>query len=363
MRIGLLIYGNLESISGGYLYDRKLVEYLRQQGDTVEIISLAQRSYQNELWFPPDLLSQLDTSIDILVQDELVHPSVLRINSRIRNKYAIPVVGLVHLFTCCANQPGWKAWFYRLTERHYINSIDALIVNSKHTLKQASDLMDGQPLPPHMVALPAGDNFDGMAFDKPGLRPQHHNTLKILSVGNLIQQKGIHVLLEALRKAPDIDFELLVCGRLDMEPQYTRYIHNLIKHPHLEGRVALQGPLDRPSLASLYAASDVFVLPSVNEAYGIVYLEAQQFGLPAIGTTAGGAGEIITDGVNGYLIKPGDSTALAARLGTLYRERSLSATFGEQARLAYARHPRWQDTCAGIRTFLLEQITRNGARH
>src|SRR5512141_1954143 len=78
MKIGLIIYGSLDTLSGGYLYDRKLVEYLRAQDDTVKIISLRWRNYFAHLTdnctfhLPPDL--------DILIQDELNHPSLIGAN-------------------------------------------------------------------------------------------------------------------------------------------------------------------------------------------------------------------------------------------------------------------------------------------
>src|SRR5215510_9458402 len=98
MKIGLVIYGSLNTLSGGYLYDRKLVEYLRAQGDAVEIISLRWRNYAAHLTdnfsfrlplsdvTPATHLRRTqvpggageqppDHQFDILIQDELNHPS------------------------------------------------------------------------------------------------------------------------------------------------------------------------------------------------------------------------------------------------------------------------------------------------
>lgn len=362
MKVGLLIYGSLDSVSGGYLYDRKLVEYLRKQGDTVEILSIPRNNYLRDILFPPDLESSLKAGFDVLVQDEWVHPSLVRINPQIRSQYRIPIVALVHLFSAFANRPVLQSSVYRLIERQYLKTVDAVIMNSRHTLKMATTLMNEHPLPPHIVAVPAGDNFPVDIAD-PALKNRSESTkLRILSVGNLIRQKGLLHLLDALEKA-DIEFELHICGRTDMEPDYTQTLRKRLSRACFRDRVTVHGPCERDSLARLYAASDVFVLPSVNEAYGIVYLEAQQFGLPTIGTTAGGAAEIIRDGINGYLVPPGDSTLLAERLSSLYRDRQLLNRLGNAARESYAAHPRWQDTCAGIRTFLLETIKHTRTQH
>ena len=87
MRIGLVIYGSLDTFSGGYLYDRKLVAHLRDAGDEVEIISIPWRNYAAHLTdnFSASLLRRLAGSrFDVLIQDELNHPSLFWLNQRLR---------------------------------------------------------------------------------------------------------------------------------------------------------------------------------------------------------------------------------------------------------------------------------------
>jgi glycosyltransferase involved in cell wall biosynthesis len=98
------------------------------------------------------------------------------------------------------------------------------------------------------------------------------------------------------------------------------------------------------------------VLPSAYEGYGIVYVEAQQFGLPVIGTTGGAAHEIISDGYNGFLVAPEDGGAVAAHLLNLHCNRQHLLELSLHALDAYARHPRWDDSCEIIRQFLLTQL-------
>jgi hypothetical protein len=116
MRIGLIIYGTLDSLSGGYLYDRKLVEFLRAQGDSVEIISLPWRNYAAHLTdnlrfrLPhSDVIarsgadsattkqSPIHQEFDILIEDELNHPSLIAANAA---KHPYPIVSLVHHLRC-----------------------------------------------------------------------------------------------------------------------------------------------------------------------------------------------------------------------------------------------------------------------
>ena len=83
MRLGLIIYGKLNTLTGGYIYDKILVEYLQECGHHVDIISYPRRNYIRCLLdnFSPDLCSKLVTSkYDILLQDELNHPSLFLSN-------------------------------------------------------------------------------------------------------------------------------------------------------------------------------------------------------------------------------------------------------------------------------------------
>jgi hypothetical protein len=112
MKIGFLIYGSLDTLSGGYLYDRKLVEYLRSQGDTVEIISLPWRNYAAHL--TDNFRFSLPRGLDLLIQDELNHPSLLSAN---RKPHPYPAISLVHHLRCSELRPKWQNLFYRAIER------------------------------------------------------------------------------------------------------------------------------------------------------------------------------------------------------------------------------------------------------
>jgi glycosyltransferase involved in cell wall biosynthesis len=360
MHVGLLIYGDINTQSGGYLYDRKLVAGLQQLGDTVEIISLPHRSYLRELCQQASLGSLVRPGLDVMIQDELVHPSVWRINHQLKQQTGIPLAGLVHLFSACARQPLYRAWLHRLAEQRYIRSVDGLILNSRNTLQQACELVGRDNLPAHVVAVPAGNNFTSTSHKSDAAAT---GPLRLLYAGNVIRQKGLHILLKALASLPRQDYKLTVAGRLDMEPGYVNAIRKQIKQLQLESQVVLTGPQQSAELASTYQTHQLFVLPSVNEAYGIVYIEAQQFGLPVIGTTAGGAGEIITDDYNGYLIQPDDSATLGRLLASLHADRTKLQTLGNNAQAAYRQHPTWEDTCRTIRTFLINLVSRKGELH
>ena len=87
MNIGLVIYGSLDLVSGGYLYDRLLVDHLRKRGARVEILSLPRRNYWRHLAdnFSRRLPRAVEAmSPDLLLQDELYHPSLFHTNRRLK---------------------------------------------------------------------------------------------------------------------------------------------------------------------------------------------------------------------------------------------------------------------------------------
>ncbi|MCB9135412.1 MAG: glycosyltransferase family 4 protein [Anaerolineales bacterium] len=358
MRLALLIYGSLDTISGGYLYDRKLVEYLRGQGDTVEIISIPWRNYAAHLTdnFSPALYRRLKAFRgDILIQDELNHPSLFLLNRRLRNTdYAI--TSIVHHLRASEQHPAGIMPLYRAVERAYLCTLTGFVFNSRTTQRAVGALM-GQEVARSVVAVPAGDRLPINLGDADirqrgmGLGP-----LRLLFVGNVIPRKGLHTVLAALARVV-FPWTLDVAGDLRVASDYVRGLQEEVARRgwgRREGaqQVKFWGAVTDEALARLASGSQVLVMPSSYEGYGIVYLEGMGFGLPAIGTTAGAAGEIITDGVDGFLIAPEDAESLAERLRELDENRARLVAMSLAAQRRYAAHPTWEASMAQIREFL-----------
>jgi glycosyltransferase involved in cell wall biosynthesis len=356
MRVGLIIYGSLDTISGGYLYDRQLVQYLRGCGDTVEIFSLPGRNYARHL--ADNLSGQLwqqlrSAQLDVLLQDELNHPSLLRLNRRLRGRVSYPVVSIVHhLRSSELHAPGAQE-FYRWIEQRYLASVDALICNSETTRRAVSDALDRSDLARSVVAYPGGDRLTStLTSDAIRQRASQAGPLRLVFVGNLIRRKGLLVLLEALLKLPHGTCQLIAVGDANVDALYMRVVYHLLMVTQLAD-VTLTGAVDDADLAAILAQGDVLVVPAEYEGFGIVYLEGMNFGLPAIGTTCGGAREIIADGVNGYLVPPNDPAAVADCLMSLAANRAKLAQMSLAARERFLAHPGWNDSMASVRQALL----------
>ena len=349
MKVGVVIYGSLDTVSGGYLYDRKLVDYLREQGDTVEIISLPWRNYASHL--TDNLGFRLPSGFDILIQDELNHPSLIGAN---QGKHPYPIVSLIHHLRSSELRPKWQNYLYRVVEKKYLQSVDAFIFNSKTTEKVVSGFIEGTR--PSILAFPPTDRFGDKVVSEDTIRDRAESyELRILFLGNVIYRKGLHTLLEAVGKI-HTHVKVDVVGGLMAEPKYAQQIQKQRTVGSLSATVRFHGTMDNDPLIKMYRQSHVMVVPSSYEGYGIVYLEGMGFGLPAIGTTAGAAGEIITHGEDGYLIEPNDADALEGHLLTLGKDRKLLTQLSLNAVRRYKSQPKWVETAGQIREFLLKQI-------
>lgn len=360
MRVGLLIYGSLETRSGGYLYDRYLVRYLRSQGDQVEVISLPWRNYAAHLG--DNLSLQLarrlrGLEIDILVQDELNHPSLAWLNGWLKPQLRYPIISLVHHLRSDELRAGWQNWLYRQVERRYLASVDGFIFNSHTTRRAVAAVLGGSLQPPAVVATPGGDRFSPqLGSDWIEYRSYRADYVRFMFLGSLTVRKGLHTLLAALARLPSAGWQLRVIGSSQAEPGYARDMQALAQQLGLSERVHFLGEINDQELPKLMAESHALVVPSSYEGFGIVYLEAMGFGVPVVGGQQGGAAEIIAHGENGYLVPSEEPQLLAEFLANWLQDRSKLAEMGIAARRRYEQFPGWQDSMARIRAFLGDQL-------
>ncbi|MEW6659869.1 MAG: glycosyltransferase family 4 protein [Thermodesulfobacteriota bacterium] len=354
MKIGLLLYGNLEIVTGGFIYDRLLVKYLESQGDRVEVISLPWPAYGRGLLdnFSPALKQRLEKlDCDVLLQDELIHPSFFRLNQWLRRRLQGPIIAIVHHLRASEAHPPWRRRLYRWIEKQYLRAVDGFVCVSRATKAEVIKMVgNGRPL---VVAHPGGDRLPGsISQEQIAARARAPGPLEIIFIGSLVPRKELHTLLTALAALPRAGWRLKVVGSLTMDSAYVEDIRGQLEATGLTAQVDLLGILESGELAPLLARSHMLAVPSSYEGFGIVYLEGMSFGLPAIASTAGGAREIINHGRDGFLVAPGDTAALAGHLGDLIMDRGLLLQMSLAAQANFARHPTWEESLAAIHGFL-----------
>ncbi|MFY9572174.1 MAG: glycosyltransferase [Blastocatellia bacterium] len=204
-----------------------------------------------------------------------------------------------------------KKWHVRMDQRCTRLS-DAIIAVSRHT---AVHMIETEGAPSNKVHVVLnGIDFERVELSGPDARERvrrenaDDDAYLLLIVARLHPEKGHHYLFEALpevRRRVNRPVRLLVAGTGPFDSAYKEEVRAL----GCEDIVSFLG--FRKDSADLMAAADLLILPSVAEAFGLVLAEAIYLGTPVIATRAGGIPEIVDDGVDGVLVAPADTKALA----------------------------------------------------
>jgi glycosyltransferase involved in cell wall biosynthesis/GT2 family glycosyltransferase len=165
--------------------------------------------------------------------------------------------------------------------------------------------------------------------------------LRLLFVGRLEERKGIDTLLDSLphllMRYENLDVVLVGDDSIEGRTGKTYRRDFLDQHHRCEfiNRVRFAGFIDDNALREEYRNCDIFVAPSRYESFGLIFLEAMMFGKPVIGCRAGGMPEVISDGIDGFLIPPGDGEALQGAISKLLDSAGARAEMGRAARVKY----------------------------
>lgn len=327
MKVGLVIYGDLGQATGGYLYDRMLVRELRRRGHSVNVLSLRKKPHIEQVADNSDpAVRSWMRKQDVIVQDELCHPSLYRLNLQ-RER---PVVALVHNLSTSLGPPSDIA---RSMERSFLESVDAVVCTSRATLGAC------QSLCPHPLRAAVAHPGRGHMMPQPHL--QGSGELRVLHVGNIHPTKGLDVLLAALSELFPAPFRLEVAGAITDAP-FRRSLDDLMDAP-LRSRVRFLGPVPEALMCERYRRADVVAVPSRYEGFGIALLEAMGFGVPVIAGREGGSGELVTHGREGFLVRPGDQGAVVRHLRFL-SDNARREGMGKAARRRWEAQPTWEES-------------------
>ena len=342
MRVALVVPGSVDATSGGFAYDRALLEELRAAGDEARVVSVPWRRY------PLGVVDALSTpplgDADVVLADELAHPALLRLDAD------APVVALVHHLRCDATE-GLPAAVARTLERRFLRGCDAAVCTSRATARSVERHAPG--LPTH-VAPPADTQFDPAVTPDEVAERAREDPFRVAFVGNLVPRKGVLTLLDALARldaggsAPS--WRATFVGA-HADEAYLRRVRDRIRRHGLGDAVRLSGSLPTDETAAVLRESHVYAMPSAHEGFGIAYLEAMGFGLPVVASASGGASDLV-DGEAGVLVDPGDAAAVGDALAGFAADRERLAAAGRAALDRYRAHPSWTETVADLRGFL-----------
>lgn len=161
-------------------------------------------------------------------------------------------------------------------------------------------------------------------FQQNGRAPS--SRFKLVFVGGVCVQKGVIILLDALRRIRYTDVEVVLNGAV--EPAVLDWLTTV--QPELRQK-RIEVVIDPGDPVRHLSDASAFVLPSMHDAFGIVVLEAMAAGLPVITSNQTGAKDLVEEGANGFVVPAGDADALADKIETLYEDGELRRRMGQRS--------------------------------
>jgi glycosyltransferase involved in cell wall biosynthesis len=332
------IPGDLDTPTGGYRYDKRVIEELPALGWRVKHLQLSPE-------FPSPSENALAETAKIfsgIAPDALVMIDGLALGAiplSILNSLKARLVALCH--HPLAFETGLtsdRIDYLHRTEREALSRSIATIATSRSTAQLLAREFNVAP--------------DDLTVAEPGTEPSSRakggvSPLRILSVGAVTRRKGHDTLAKALSKIRDLEWEWRIAGSTDRDPIAIQALDREISEGKIKERTALLGPLDDAGLEKEYSSASLFVLPSHFEGYGMAFTEALARGLPVVAGSGGALVETVPKDA-GVFVTPGNFGELALTLRRLLTTPSEISKRAEAAWEYAKKLPRWRDTARMI---------------
>ncbi len=361
--VAFAIPGDLDAATGGYAYARQVLRYFPEHGIIGHHIRLPASfpdPTPDDVAHTAGLLDQIHPETPILFDGLAFGALPEELVAQVKS----PIVALVH--HPLAREAGHSPERQRQLE-----------ASEKAALAHASQIVTTSAMTAATLISEYNVRSDRITVAEPGTAPAARavgtrNPLSMLSVGALVPRKGYGVLIEALSAlAADADqtgarsgdwpddwsgnWHCTIVGTPEHDPAEANRLREQIMATGLRSRITLAGRVEAAELTRLYAAADLFVLPSLYEGYGMVLAEAMARGLPIICTTGGAAAETAPDAA-ALKVAPGDAAALHRAIRTVVVDPETRQTMADCSWAAGQELPRWHDSVGRIAKVLKASV-------
>lgn len=339
--IHFAVPGPIDQPTGGYLYDRHMVNGLRARGHKVKIhemrgsFPLADETARQQAEHVQACVKRRET----LVVDGLALPAF----SKILNTNGPVAAALIHhpLALETGLPAATRSNLHRL-EMDCLQNVSLVIATSPATAK----------------TLKTDYNLKGKVFVvRPGtapvtpFEPKKAACVQLLCVGAVVPRKGHEILIAALAACASVDWRLVCVGALDRAPDHVAALQAEINRLNLGHRIEMTGAVNDSALHGYYRNADIFVLPSHYEGYGMAFVEALAYGLPIIGS-GGGAVRHTVPPLASVMVPVGDVSALSAAIARVASDFEYRRVLAAGARKAAQSLPAWDESVAAFETAL-----------
>ncbi len=301
--VAFVVPGGLDAVTGGNLYDTYVIEALKGNGWTVDVVE------------PTDRVDS-----QVVVVDSLA----FRFG---QPKTTAPMLAVAHQLPSRANQrPEWED-----AEQRTLRTASLVIVVADHLGETVKELTDA----PIEVIPPGRDHawvVDGATLE---------GTVA-LCVANGYPAKGVPEAIEAFNHAGVGESELALVGDIQKNPAEHERIREALASS--TAIVRTLGVVSRDELARLYAEARLLLTASRYEGWPIAVGEAMASGLPIVGFDAQGVRDLVRSSADGILVPNGDIEGLANAVSALLVDRDLAVELGTSARRRALAWPTWKET-------------------
>ncbi len=340
------IPGDITTVTGGYIYERRLLEGLRAIGHDVQHIELAAS-------FPDPSAKDMADAVKALkalepertlILDGLVYGAI---ETAGLEEVRAPIVAMIHhpLALETGLDAPRRAHLLK-TERDNLALAAHVLVPSPHT---AHILTRDYAVAPDRITVAQPGTDRRLRQRAPADPPL------ILSVGIQHPRKGHDTLLHALSALQDLEWRAVIVGSAH-DAAYAEDLARLLERLQLQERVVLAGRIPQAALDSLYGQASIFALATRYEGYGMVFDEALAWGLPIVGCNTGAVPQTVPADA-GLLVPPDAPGYFADAIAHLLGDEETRVRMEAAARCAGEALPGWQDT-ARIAGQVLDDLTQ-----
>jgi len=320
---------------------------------TIHIIKRLQLPFADSFFHIFPIIKKIkEIDPDIVHCQSVFSPySLATIIVKYKYKVILTVLGIIeqekHFLWQSKNQTFHRILFSRL-EKFIYRHIPNLITPTPYVSGVVQRLT--YPINPKIYLIPIG--VDEVYFDI----ENNEKDGRLLFVGVLEPRKGVLDLIKAIEKIKRPTVELHIVGKIKSQ-RYFREISNYIQKKDLSGNIFIKGMIDEEALKREYGKCSIFILPSYEESFGIVLLEAMAAGKPVIATRVGGIPYVVDHGKTGYLVEKGDIKELMNRIVDLLQNNDERRKMGKEGR-ERAKNFSWNAIAKKTYECYLEVINR-----
>lgn len=348
--VAFVVPGSIDGRTGGYEYDRRIVDGLRRRGRRVDVHEIDGTFPWPSAATRSEVARRLAAIADgtLVIVDGLAFGAIP--DEAAAEHPRLTFVAIVHLpLAQAVGLAPTEAAAFEATERRALASASVVVATGSRTCAT--------------LAATYGVSREAIVLAEPGTDPapaargsSDPSRVHIVCVGAVIRGKNQEALVSALACVPRETWTLTCVGSIERDVEYAARVRALVGARGLSEQVTFAGELDRRNLDRAYDAADLFALPTLYETYGMAAAEAIARGLPVISTRTGAIPQIVGDR-GGRLVDAGDIDGLARVLTEIIGNPGLRSHLRQGALDAARKLPSW-DSAVDTVAAAMDRIER-----